>query len=53
MLINPRIPVHLVLHDVLVDLYICFGPCGLEMKIDLVIYQSCCVSEILSRNLHV
>lgn len=50
MIIDQRLPAHLVPQDVLVDLCICFGPCGLEMKIDLVICQSCCFNEILPRN---
>lgn len=50
MIINQRIPAHLVPQDVLVDICIHFGPCGLEMKIDSVICQFCCFNEILPRN---
>lgn len=50
MIINQRISAHLVPQDVLVDLCIHFGPCGLEMKIDSVICQFCCFNEMLPMN---
>lgn len=50
MIINQRIPAHVVPQHVLVDLCIHFGPCGLETKTDPVLCQSCCFNEILPRN---